>query len=148
MRDRCTSASFPPPLKRVCPFTSAIYQNISGIPIGATYPAPNAQIAPSLGRNVGQCRGAATCNANVNIDLIVPNTVFEDRLQQVDLRFTRLFRIGRVRVRGNLDVANVFNASNVLSVNAGYGPRWMVPYEIMGGRLFRCNCLPPSIYER
>ena len=35
-------------------------QNIPGIPITATYPAPNAH-ATSLGRNIGSCRGAATC---------------------------------------------------------------------------------------
>ena len=40
--------------------TSATYQNIPGIPITATYPGPNAQIAPSLGRNIGSCRGAVT----------------------------------------------------------------------------------------
>ena len=32
--------------------TSATYQNIAGIPVTASYPATNAQIAPSLGRNL------------------------------------------------------------------------------------------------
>src|SRR3990172_8395952 len=49
--------------------TSATYQNTSGIPIRAIYPASNAEILPSLGRNLASCRGAATCNANATIAL-------------------------------------------------------------------------------
>jgi hypothetical protein len=117
--------------------TSATYQNIAGIPIVASNPTANAQIVPSLGRNVGSCRGAATCNANVNIDLIPPNSVYEDRLQQLDIRFARIFRFGKARVRGNFDIYNALNGASILSENAGYGSQWLTPYEIMGGRLFK-----------
>ncbi len=117
--------------------TSATYQNIPGIPIVASNPTPNAQIAPSLGRNVGSCRGAATCNANVTIDLIPPNSQFEDRLQQLDVRIARIFRFGKLRVRGNFDIYNVINGASVLSENGGYGTSWLTPYEIMGGRMFK-----------
>ena len=117
--------------------TSATYQNIPGIPITATYPAPNAQIAPALGRNIGSCRGAATCMANLNTELIAPQTQYEDRLQQVDLRFTRRFQIRQTAVLGNFDIYNLLNASAILSQNAGYGSQWLVPYETMGGRLFK-----------
>ncbi|HYR89442.1 MAG TPA: carboxypeptidase regulatory-like domain-containing protein [Terriglobia bacterium] len=117
--------------------TSATYQNISGIPVTATYPAPNSQIATLLGRNLGSCRGAATCNANVNTELIAPNTRYEDRLQQVDLRFSKRFRVESVTLRGNFDIYNVFNGSAILSQNTGYGLQWLTPYETMGGRLFK-----------
>jgi hypothetical protein len=117
--------------------TSATYQNIPGIPVAATYPAPNALIAPSLGRNIGSCRGAATCTSNLNTELIAPHTRYEDRLQQVDLRFTRRFAIGRTTVRGNFDIYNMLNGSSILSENAGYGSQWLVPYETLGGRLFK-----------
>jgi hypothetical protein len=117
--------------------TSATYQNIPGIPITATYPAPNAQIVPSLGRNIGSCRGAATCTSNLNTELIAPNTQFEDRLQQLDLRITRRVQIGRTTVLGNFDIYNMLNGSAILSENAGYGSQWLAPYETMGGRLFK-----------
>ncbi len=116
---------------------SATYQNIAGIPATATYPAPNAQVANSLGRNLGSCRGAATCNANVNVELVAPNTRYEDRLQQVDLRFTKKFQFERITLRGNFDIYNVLNGSAVLSENTGYGLQWLTPYETMGGRLFK-----------
>jgi carboxypeptidase family protein len=119
--------------------TSAIYQNSAGIPITATYTATNAQIAPSLGRNLGSCRGAATCNGNLSIELIPNNTMFEPRLQQVDLRFSRLFRLGgNSRLRAGLDIYNVLNASNVLSINTTYGTTgWLDVRQILGGRLMR-----------
>ena len=118
---------------------SAVYQNIPGIPVTATDPATNAQIRPSLGRDLASCRGAAVCNATVNLELLNPASAFEDRLQQVDLRLSRRFQVRRFRVRGSLDVANLFNASSVLAENAGYGSQWLVPYETLGGRLFRVN---------
>jgi hypothetical protein len=116
---------------------SATYQNVGGIPITATYPASNAQVASGLGRNLASCRGAATCNANVNLELVLPSSRFEERLQQFDVRFTKLFKVERITLRGNFDIYNVFNGSSILSENAGYGSQWLTPYEIMGGRLFK-----------
>ncbi len=117
--------------------TSLIYQDMPGIPITSTYVATNAEIARSLGRNLGQCRGSATCNGNVTIDLIPPQTMFEDRLRQLDLRFTRNLRMGRSRVRANFDVFNVFNAGNVLRITDRYGAAWLNAVQIMGGRLMK-----------
>jgi hypothetical protein len=121
--------------------TSAIYQNSPGIPIAAAYVATNAEILPSLGRNLGSCRGAATCNGTVTVELLPPNTLFEPRLQQVDLRLSRTFRLaGTSRLRGNFDVYNIFNASNVLNMNTTYSPPggvWKDVRQILGGRLLR-----------
>jgi hypothetical protein len=117
---------------------SAIYQNIPGIPITASYVATNAEVAASLGRNLGSCRGAATCNGTVTVELIPANSVFEDRLQQVDLRLTRLFRLPRnARVQGSFDVYNLFNANSILNMNTRYGSSWQNVIQIMGGRLFK-----------
>ena len=117
--------------------TSAIYQNFGGIENGATYTATNAQIAPSLGRNLGQCGTAAICNGTVTIALDPPGTRFEPRLQQVDVRFSRQFRFDRLRVRGNVDVANLFNAGNVLNLQRQFGPSYLNVLQIMGGRLVK-----------
>ena len=120
---------------------SALYFNKPGIPIVASRAFTNAEIRPSLGRDLGQCRGAATCNANVVIDMISPNTVFEDRLQQMDVRVSRSFRTGALRVRGNFDAYNMFNASNVLNMTTRHagatGGQWLRPIQILGGRMFK-----------
>ena len=112
--------------------TSATYQNTAGIPITATYPVNSAQIAPSLGRPL-----AAGATATTTMDIIPPNSVFEDRLQQVDLRFTRRFDIGKAKVRGNFDIYNLLNGSAILSENLGYGSQWLRPVQILGGRVFK-----------
>ena len=120
--------------------TSAIYQNSAGIPITASYVASNAEIASSLGRNLGSCRGAATCNGNGTVELIPPNSVFEPRLQQVDLRLSRLFQLGSRRLRGDVDIYNLLNASSVLNMNTTYSPPggvWKDVTQILGGRLVR-----------
>ena len=118
--------------------TSAIYQNSAGIPILANLVVQNAAIAPSLGRNLSACGAAAVCNANVTVPIIPPGTVFGPRLQQVDLRFSRLFTlVGNARIRGNFDVYNVMNANNVLNMNTNYGPAWQNVTQILSGRLLR-----------
>jgi hypothetical protein len=118
---------------------SAIVQNSPGIPITASLVVPNAAIAPSLGRNLSACASATgACNANVTVDIIPPGTLYEPRLQQVDLRFSKALRLGGTRrLRGNLDVYNVFNASNVLNMNTTYGASWTNVTQILSGRLFR-----------
>jgi hypothetical protein len=119
---------------------SANYQNNPGVDSTATYVATNAEILPSLGRNLGSCRGAATCTANLTVELIPPNSVFEPRLQQVDLRFSRLLQIGARKLRGDVDIYNLLNASNVLNMNTAYSPPggvWQDVTQILGGRLVR-----------
>jgi hypothetical protein len=120
---------------------SATYQNIPGIPITASRVFTNAEVRPSLGRDLGACRGAATCNATVLVDMVPNGTMFEDRLQQVDLRFTRSFRLARARIRGNADFYNLFNAGDVLNMTTRYagatGGQWLRPIQILGGRMFK-----------
>ena len=117
--------------------TSATLQNIAGIPVTATNPTSNAVVRTSLGRDLAQCRGAATCNANMNLELLDPTKNYESRLTQLDLRFTKRVRVGATTLRGNFDIYNMLNGASILSMNAGYGSNWLVPYEIMGGRLFK-----------
>jgi hypothetical protein len=120
---------------------SATYQNIPGIPTLASRVFTNAEIRPSLGRDLGQCRGAATCNATVLVDMIPYGSEFEDRLQQVDLRFTRAFQAARARIRANADFYNVLNAGDVLNMTTRYagatGGQWLRPIQILGGRMFK-----------
>jgi hypothetical protein len=120
---------------------SATYFNKPGIPVTASRAFTNAEIRPSLGRDLGQCRGAATCNANLVINMVPPNTVFEDRLHQVDVRFSRIFRMGMMRVRANADMYNLLNAADILNMTTRHsgatGGQWLQPLQILGGRMFK-----------
>jgi hypothetical protein len=114
-------------------------QSLPGLSRQATYAVTNAQIAPSLGRNLGQCRGAAICTGTVVVDdLFARNTGdYEDRLNQLDVRLTKSVRVGPARIRGMLDVYNVFNANTITNESFVYGPQWLTVTSILPGRLFK-----------
>ena len=116
---------------------SATYQYLPGVPLYASYVATNAQIAPSLGRNLAACGAAVTCTSTATVDLIEPGTRFEDRIQQVDIRFTRTFGLRKARLKGMFDVYNLFNASSILTMTTRYGAAWLQPSLILGGRLLK-----------
>src|SRR4051812_22914619 len=106
--------------------TSATVQSYPGTPqasggvAGNTFIYSNAQIAPSLGRNLSSCGTAATCTGTATIQFLAPNQMFEDRYQQFDLRIAKSVKIARTRVQGIFDLFNAFNARPVLAVNGRY----------------------------
>jgi hypothetical protein len=120
---------------------AGVFQNLGGAPVAGSYVATNAQIRDSLGRNLGQCRTAAACNGTVTIpNLFEPNTLFEDRLTQLDVRLAKSFRFGGARVRAMADVYNLLNANTVLASNGRYGGTtspWPLPTAILGARTFK-----------
>jgi hypothetical protein len=63
--------------------------------------------------------------------------VFGDRALQVDLRLSKTFRLGAVRLRAMLDIGNALNASTVLLQNNTYGSNWLRPAYIIPGRLVK-----------
>jgi hypothetical protein len=115
---------------------SAVFQNISGPTITANYAASNAQIRPSLGRDLAACRGAAVCTATATVPLIAPQTMFDDRLTRLDLRIAkRLALTDRMRLQANFNIYNVFNGSASSVLNVNYGPLWMQPSLLQDGRM-------------
>lgn len=116
---------------------SAVLQNLPGFPILANLVATNAQIAPSLGRNLAGCPTTGVCNATVSIPIVQPFTMFEDRPTQLDIRLTKIFRIGTARVKGLFDIYNLTNDAAVLSQNRTYGAAWLRPTVIHQARLFK-----------
>jgi hypothetical protein len=106
---------------------SGTLQSLPGPVIAATYTVTSAQVVNSLGRNL--VAGSA------NISLIQPATQFSDRIDQLDLRLSRAFKIRMVRLSANLDVYNVFNANTALVINTTYGASWLRPTQVMDGRL-------------
>ena len=108
---------------------SAALQSVPGAMILASYVATNAEIRPSLGRNL-----AAGVNGNVTVDLIEPGTQYGERATNLDIRIARRFQVGRSRWMGSLDVFNVLNSSDVLTLNTRYPDPWLRPTNILVGR--------------
>jgi hypothetical protein len=116
---------------------SGAFQSIPGPQLAANQVVPNAQIKPSLGRDL--VGGAA----NVTVNLVPPGSMFGDRLNQLDLRFAKLLRYGRTRTSLNLDLYNVFNVSTVLAENSTYSNAsitgWRVPTTIVTARFAKIS---------
>ena len=109
---------------------AGVFQNVAGVPQSANYPAPSVLIAPSLGRPLA-------AGGTANVTMLEPNTRFEDRLTQVDLRLSKILRFGKGRVQASVDIYNILNARTVLAANGTYGPTWLKPSAILGGRMFK-----------
>ena len=76
---------------------SATLQSTPGPEITASYAATNAEIRPSLGRDL-----SAGANATVLVDLMPRGTLYGDRINQVDLRLAKVIRIGDMRSAGDV----------------------------------------------
>jgi hypothetical protein len=120
---------------------AATFQNLPGMPRAALWAAGNALIAPALGRNLSGCPATGPCTAARSIDIVPFQELFEDRITQVDLRLTKIVRLGRARIQGMAEVYNLFNAAAATGVSASFPAAapafWLFPYQIMGGRLFK-----------
>jgi hypothetical protein len=108
---------------------SGSFQSLPGPTIAANYAVTSVQVLPSLGRNL--VSGSAT------ISLIQPATEFDPRINQLDLRLTRAFKLNATRLRAIVDLYNVFNRNAALVINTTYGPSWLSPTQIMDGRLLK-----------
>jgi hypothetical protein len=113
------------------------YQNLLAPAYNATYQYTNAEVFPTLGRNLGACAPGAACNQTVTVTLLEPNKQREDRAQQVDLRFSKLVRLGRARVRGRFDIYNVLNSDDVLTQTQTLQTNFRRPGTILNGRTFK-----------
>jgi hypothetical protein len=106
---------------------SGTFQSVPGPEIAATFTATNALITPSLGRALS---GGA---ANVSVNLVEPGTMYGDRLNQLDFRFGRAFRLGTRRVNFSLDIYNALNVATALTLNNAFAT-WQRPQSIIPAR--------------
>jgi hypothetical protein len=111
---------------------SGTIQSFIGPAIQANATFGNAQII-GLGRPLSQ-------GANVTIPLLEPNTMYNDRVNQLDLRVAKIVRVGAYRMKGMVDIFNVTNTNTITNVNNTYGTTgasWLVPTAISLARLVK-----------
>jgi hypothetical protein len=119
-------------IPRVGVQVSGTFQSLPGPQILATFNATNALVAPSLGRPISGNQ------ANVTVNLVEPGTMYGDRLNQLDLRFAKLLRFGRLRTSLNVDLYNALNASPVITQNNNFGA-WQQPTGILLARFVKLS---------
>jgi hypothetical protein len=119
---------------------AATFQSSQGAPLSANYAFTNADV-----RLEPVDRPLSGNAQTVTLNLIEPGTMFGDRINQLDLRFSRALRMGARRVMINLDVYNTLNANPVLQYNNNFSrdasgnPVWLTPQRILEARLFKIS---------
>jgi hypothetical protein len=106
--------------------------------ITADYVATNAEIRPTLGRDL-----AAGPNGTMTLELLKPSVLHGGHSKQLDMRVAKqLFSDGKRRVRLSMDVYNLFNSSDWQTIttrlsNNAAANRWQRPTLILQARYFQ-----------
>ncbi len=122
-------------IPRVDVTVSGLFFSRPGPQLSANQVIPNAVVRQSLGRDL-------SANApNVTVNLVQPGSMFGERRNQLDLRFTKPFTVQRVRLGASLELYNAFNANTVLTESATYRDAslsgWRIPTGIMPPRFVK-----------
>jgi hypothetical protein len=112
---------------------SGTFSSRPGGDLSANVIFPSAAVIPTLGRRLS---GGA---ANVTINVLEPNTLFGDRVNQVDLRIGKIVRVGRTRTNVAVDLVNALNSNAILSYNNTFNATWPTPTTVLTARLFRLS---------
>jgi hypothetical protein len=108
----------------------------NGQSLNALYFETNANVVTALGRGIA---GGAT---TVTLDLARQGLVYADRLNTVDMRFSKILRFGRTRTNVGIDLYNMFNANTGTGFNQNFGANgatWLRPNAILNPRYMRFN---------
>jgi hypothetical protein len=108
---------------------SGTFQSLPGPVVAAN----NAYVgtATSLGRAFG-------LGGNSTVNLIKPGTLYGDRLNQFDLRFTKILRVPSGNLDLNVDLYNAFNSDAVLAQNNTFGAAtWWRPTNVVQPRFVK-----------
>jgi hypothetical protein len=97
----------------------------------------NNSIIPELGRPMSG-------NAQVtNVNVVEPGTLYGDRINQLDLRVSKILRFGNTRANVGVDIFNVFNTSAAYqylqTYNAAAPATWLQPSGLVAARFAKLS---------
>jgi hypothetical protein len=78
-----------------------------------------------------------TGGGSILVNLVEPNTVWNDYFKVLDVRIAKTMTTGRLRTVALVEIENLLNMSNVITVQEACGPRWLRPTTIQRGRNLR-----------
>ena len=113
---------------------SFTFQNNPGIDYAATRTYSRAEIG-TFGAN-----RTLNDSTRTGVSIMLPFADHGDRINQLDLRFSKRITMGRARVRGQFDVYNVTNSAAILGVLNDYGTNgsaYQSINNVLGARLFK-----------
>jgi hypothetical protein len=112
---------------------SSTIQSLPGPSLAADLVVPTAQVEQTLGRRLS---GSAN---SVTVNLIAPQTVFGDRINQVDFRVAKVLRFGSRRAQVGIDIYNVMNSNVAQGYLQTFGPTWLRPTSVIDARFARVS---------
>jgi hypothetical protein len=112
---------------------SSTIQSLPGASLSANLIVPSNTVAQTLGRPLS---GRAS---SVTVNLIPPQTLFGDRINQVDFRVAKILRFGRTRTQIGVDVFNVMNSNVPQGYLQTFGQNWLRPTSVMDARFARIS---------
>ncbi|HEX7793752.1 MAG TPA: carboxypeptidase regulatory-like domain-containing protein [Vicinamibacterales bacterium] len=98
------------------------FQVVPGQQITAEFTPTAAQI---------QGLGRALSGSTPTVALIAPGTRFAPSERAVDFRASKRIRIGRASVSPSVDIFNILNRSDVISLSTSYTNTWLQPTQIL-----------------
>jgi len=75
--------------------------------------------------------------AQANANLLSPGEEYGDRLNQIDLRVTKIVSVGRGRVDLSVDFYNAFNSDAVITEISAFGPAFRRPTTVIQPRFVK-----------
>ena len=93
-------------------------------------------ITPNLDRLATDLGWPSASGAAVTINAFEPGTEYGERVNQFDLRFTKIIPIDNARLRAMFDIYNVFYENAVFSESYAQG-NYLTPLGFMPPRLLR-----------
>tara|TARA_B100001123_G_scaffold163674_1_gene188566 strand:- start:458 stop:3430 length:2973 start_codon:yes stop_codon:yes gene_type:complete len=79
--------------------------------------------------------GRPLAGGAVDINVIEPGSSYEERVNQVDIRLSKIFNMADNRIQVMFDVFNLLNENSITKSDPLFGPNYNRPQAIMPGRL-------------
>ena len=114
--------------------TSGTIQSIPGPLVQANVIYTGAQVL-AANPQLGAFSAGAVGQASINV--FEPGHRYGDRLNQLDLRFTKIVRMGRSALDLNVDLYNALNSDAIITQTAQYGTTWLRPTAVIQARFVK-----------
>jgi hypothetical protein len=123
-------------IPRVDVNVAGTFSSRPGVSLSANVTYTNADMLNPARSTLGRNLNAA---ATVTVNVLEPNTLFGDRIDQLDIRVGKILRFGKTRTNLNLDIVNALNSNDNLAYSATFGATWPAPTSVITARLFRLS---------
>jgi hypothetical protein len=107
---------------------SGVFQSSPGDSVATTYVVTAANFRTITGVAMGQ--------SSITVRLNKPGEEYLSRVNQLDMTFSKSFKVGSARVSPEVSLFNMLNANPVLSESTAF-PAIGTPLRILDGRLLR-----------